>query len=122
MGVAIGVFCEDETAVLLLIIGCFAVGTSPVYSWPSSPGAKVKVEQKPSEDVMSRVKPSVDLKQELVVLKKIRGHCLPSQIGESRTMKIANHTERSLLLRIVYQNRVLGGNRVDHSIWQRESH
>ena len=31
MGVASGVFCEDETAVLV-IMGCFAVGTSPVYT------------------------------------------------------------------------------------------
>ena len=54
MGVAIGVFCEEDTAVLVMI-GCFAVGTSPVYIWPSSPGAKVNVEQKPSEDVMSKV-------------------------------------------------------------------
>jgi hypothetical protein len=30
VGVAIGVFCEDETAVLVPMIGCFAVGTSPV--------------------------------------------------------------------------------------------
>jgi hypothetical protein len=30
VGVAIGVFCDDETAVLLPITGCFAVGTSPV--------------------------------------------------------------------------------------------
>jgi hypothetical protein len=29
VGVAIGVFCDDETAVLL-IMGCLAVGTSPV--------------------------------------------------------------------------------------------
>jgi hypothetical protein len=31
VGVAIGVFCDDETAVLVPIVGCFAVGTSPVY-------------------------------------------------------------------------------------------
>jgi hypothetical protein len=31
VGVAIGVFCEEETAVLEAITGCLAVGTSPVY-------------------------------------------------------------------------------------------
>lgn len=43
------------------MVGCFAVGKSPVYTVPSSPAAKVKVEQKPSEDVMSSVDPSVAL-------------------------------------------------------------
>jgi len=57
VGVAIGVFWEDETAVM---DGCFAVGTSPTYLSPSSPGAKVRVEQKPSEEVIRRVKPSLD--------------------------------------------------------------
>lgn len=32
-----------------------------VYCWPSSPGAKVRVEQKPSEELIIRVRPSLDL-------------------------------------------------------------
>jgi hypothetical protein len=62
VGVCIGVFCEDETAVLLSV-GCLAVGISPVYTWPSSPGAKVRVEQKPSDEVISKVRPSADLQE-----------------------------------------------------------
>jgi hypothetical protein len=57
VGVTIGVFCEEAVG----IMGCFAVGTSPLYISPSSPGAKVRVEQKPSEEVIRRVWPSVDL-------------------------------------------------------------
>lgn len=41
--------------------GCLLVGTSPVYGLPSSPSAKVRVEQKPSDDVMSNVRPSFAL-------------------------------------------------------------
>jgi hypothetical protein len=57
VGVAMGVFCEEA----LGIMGCFAVGTSPLYISPSSPGWKVRVEQKPSEEVIRRVWPSVAL-------------------------------------------------------------
>jgi hypothetical protein len=60
VGVAIGVFWEEEWAVLV-IIGCLAVGVSPAYIWPSSPCANVNVEQNPSDDVMSKVCPSFDL-------------------------------------------------------------
>lgn len=60
VGVAIGVFCVEDTAVPLTT-GCFAVGTSPVYICPSSPAAKVRVEQKPSDELMSNVRPSLDL-------------------------------------------------------------
>lgn len=59
VGVAMGVFCDDEVAVR---DACLVVGMSPTYSWPSSPGVKVRVEQKPSEDVIRRVMPSFDLK------------------------------------------------------------
>jgi len=54
-----GVFCDDDTAVLSW--GCLLVGTSPVYGLPSSPSAKVSVEQKPSEEVISSVRPSFAL-------------------------------------------------------------
>lgn len=33
----------------------------PAYSWPNSPGANERVEQKPSEELMTNVNPSVDL-------------------------------------------------------------
>jgi hypothetical protein len=32
-----------------------------VYGWPNSPGAKERVEQKPSEELITKVKPSSDL-------------------------------------------------------------
>ncbi len=32
-----------------------------MYTWPSSPGKKDKVEQKPSVEAMSKVRPSFDL-------------------------------------------------------------
>ena len=53
-------FCEDDAAVEGMI-GCLTVGTSPVYGWPSSPMEKVRVEQKPSEEVIRSVRPSFDL-------------------------------------------------------------
>jgi hypothetical protein len=37
------------------------VDESGVYGSPSSEGEKVRVEQKPSEEVMRRVRPSLDL-------------------------------------------------------------
>lgn len=37
------------------------VARSPVNCCPSSPGVKESVEQKPSEDEMSSVRPSLDL-------------------------------------------------------------
>jgi len=50
---------DDETAVER--VGCFAVGTSPLYTVPSSPAEKVNVEQKPSEEVINNVDPSFAL-------------------------------------------------------------
>jgi hypothetical protein len=60
VGVAMGVFCDEDIAEPLRN-DRLADGTSSSYSWPSSPGAKVSVEQNPSDDVMSKVDPSVDL-------------------------------------------------------------
>lgn len=59
VGVAIGVVWEDETALAPTVL-LLRLGTSPVYTWPSSPELNDKVEQKPSEDVMSKVSPSLD--------------------------------------------------------------
>jgi hypothetical protein len=38
-----------------------AEARGPVYFSPNSPGAKVTAEQNPSEEVMSKVEPSLDL-------------------------------------------------------------
>jgi hypothetical protein len=40
--------------------GCWAVPTGGVYGWPNSPGANDNVEQKPSEELIIKVKPSFD--------------------------------------------------------------
>lgn len=61
VGVGVGVFCDEESVEALGIVGCFAVGTSPLYKVPSSPGVKVRVEQNPSEEVIKSVWPSLDL-------------------------------------------------------------
>lgn len=50
-------WCRDWLALALTL----AVARGPVYFSPSSPGAKVNDEQKPSDEVMSRVDPSLDL-------------------------------------------------------------
>jgi hypothetical protein len=46
-------------------VGCARVGCGPVYIVPSSPGAKVSVEQNPSVEDISRVRPSFDLRRQL---------------------------------------------------------
>lgn len=66
VGVGVGVEWFEDCAALTLIaagVACrFVCDTSgPVYFSPSSPGAKVTAEQKPSEEVMSSVDPSFDL-------------------------------------------------------------
>jgi hypothetical protein len=48
--------------------GRLCVARGPVYFSPSSPGAKVTAEQKPSEDVISSVEPSFDLKTMSVMI------------------------------------------------------
>lgn len=48
-------------AVVEFAFGCDSVGTGPVYFSPSSPGANASVEQKPSVEVISNVRPSFDL-------------------------------------------------------------
>lgn len=53
-------FCVDETAVP--DNPAFGGPSSPLYTSPSSPGENDKVEQKPSEDDINRVNPSLDLR------------------------------------------------------------
>ena len=48
-------------AALEFAFGCDSVGTGPEYLSPSSPGANASVEQKPSVEVISNVRPSLDL-------------------------------------------------------------
>jgi hypothetical protein len=62
VGVGTGVFWLEDEAVTPGTTGFRRLGTSPVYAWPSSVGEKDRVEQKPSDDVISSVRPSLDLR------------------------------------------------------------
>jgi hypothetical protein len=42
-------------------VAAAAAAVGPLYTWPSSPGANVTAEQKPSDELMMSVKPSIDL-------------------------------------------------------------
>lgn len=42
--------------------GWCAVGTCPLYTCPNSPGLNVRFEQNPSDELMSSVSPSLDLR------------------------------------------------------------
>lgn len=61
VGVGTGVACADDVVEIGAGDGWCAVGTWPVKTCPSSPGAKVRFEQKPSDELMSKVRPSLDL-------------------------------------------------------------
>ena len=61
VGVGVGVDWVDGVVVVLTLVGCCFWGAGPGWTWPSSPAANVKQEQKPSEEVMRRVRPSLDL-------------------------------------------------------------
>ncbi len=54
--------CAADELAAVRTVGWCAVGTVPWYCCPSSPGMKLRVEQKPSEEVMRRVRPSMDLR------------------------------------------------------------
>lgn len=60
VGVGIGVAWLDVVPVEI-DEAFLALTNSPSYSWPNSPGVKERVEQKPSEEEISSVEPSVDL-------------------------------------------------------------
>ena len=59
VGVGMGVFKADREVVCMGLLG------SGMYTWPNSSGAKVRVEQKPSEEDIIKVKPSLDLSKQL---------------------------------------------------------
>ncbi len=61
VGVGTGVACADDAVEMGAGDGWCAVSTWPVYTCPSSPGLKVRFEQKPSDELMSKVRPSLDL-------------------------------------------------------------
>jgi hypothetical protein len=70
-GVAFGVDCWEDTTEVLIAMGAgvalFVSGLG--WIWPSSPGEKERAEQKPSEDVIRRVRPSLDQARSVKVAK-----------------------------------------------------
>jgi hypothetical protein len=82
----------------------------------------VRVEQKPSEEVIISVKPSLDLFKQLVGTFLRQSRDLPSQIREGSTMEIANDTERCLLLSVIKKHGVLRSNGIYHTVRERERH
>ena len=61
VGVGMGVFWEDRETGGWVETPGFVADESGIYGSPSSEGEKVRVEQNPSEEGMSRVRPSLDL-------------------------------------------------------------
>lgn len=86
---------------------------------PNSPGWKVRQEQKPSDDVISKVLPSLDLYC-IVSIRHGGGRWiyLPSQVGKCGIVQIADDTDRPLLLCVIHMHCILGGDSVYDSIWQ----
>ncbi len=72
VGVGTGVGCAEEPVDIGAGDGWCAVGTCPAYTWPSSPGLKVRVEQKPSDELMSKVSPSLDLRSTVSIFQRRR--------------------------------------------------
>jgi hypothetical protein len=52
---------EDEVLRVEILDVVGVAGTLPSYAWPNSPGVNETQEQKPSEDVMTSRRPSLDL-------------------------------------------------------------
>lgn len=113
-------------------VGFLKLGTSPEYTSPSSPTSNDNVEQKPSEEVIKRVSPSLALQggyglasrrfacfpatgAENCVRKEI-GAFLPCKIGEGGAVQVAYNAKGRLLLSIVEEDGILGSNGIDHPI------
>lgn len=90
-----------------------------MYFSPSSPGVNVTAEQKPSEDVINSVEPSLDL-WPLVLARGDDATDIPCDVSEGREVQVANNAQRLLLLCVVDVDSVLSGHRIDHAIWEAE--
>lgn len=80
---------------------------------------KDSVEQNPSDEEISNVEPSLDLKNIIRYVhqgNKARRKLLPSQISECGEMQVANHADRCRLLGIIDKNSILGCYGIHHSI------
>ena len=95
-----------------------ARGISPLKTSPNSPAAKDREEQKPSEDDIIKVRPSLDL-VDLLAGAGVPGELyIPCKIGKGSAVEIAHDADRGLLLSIIQQYRVLSSYRIYHAIWQ----
>lgn len=70
--------------------------------WPSSPGAKLTAEQKPSEEVMRSVSPSLDLESVPSAPGQVYAErSLPCKVSERRKMQVADNADWRVLLGVV---------------------
>lgn len=104
----------DGEAVVLIDGGWLFAG--PGCTCPSSPGAKVRHEQNPSDDVIRSVLPSFDLFQLSASVFKLCEELIPGKICESCKVEIADDTQRLLLLRVVDVHSILGSDSVYHAV------
>jgi hypothetical protein len=102
VGVGRGVMFVDAVPVVELFWAVEFGPVGPVYGCPSSPGANESVEQNPSEELMSNVKPSVDLRYVRDIRTVGVWRNVPGQISERSEMQIADNGQWSLLLRIIH--------------------
>lgn len=119
VGVGVGVEWFDDCDAAVLsdgVLWCLPPACGPLYFSPSSPGANVNEEQNPSEELMRRVSPSLDLLLLVHTPEMKKFGYVPREIREGSKVQITNDAQRLLLLRIVDVHRVLGRNGVHHAI------
>jgi len=121
VGVGTGDACvEPPVPMVSGRCGWLGVGTVPVYGVPNSPGENASVEQKPSDELITSVKPSLDLELISWWVAWGRAGSLPGEVGKGGKVKVADDAQWHLLLRIIHQHCILGGNRIHYSVGQCE--
>jgi hypothetical protein len=121
VGVGTGVGCDEDPVETGAGDGWWALGTWPVNICPSSPGLKVRVEQKPSDELMSNVSPSLDLEILSARFDHTFSRFVPGKVCESCKVQVAHDSDGSHLLRVVYKHRVLRRHSIDDAVRQSES-
>lgn len=124
IGVGAGVDCWLDDAVLVARFaswssagrGSWSVGIGPVYGVPSSPGAKVSAEQKPSEEETRTVRPSGDLCSVSGYPDRKLTRDLPGNISKWSVVQVVDDTERGFLLCVIKEQGILRGHGVDNPI------
>ena len=119
VGVGVGVEWLEAREAAVSIEGVCAcrdsLANGPVYFSPNSPGANVKDEQNPSEEVINRVAPSFDLGP-LVSFSESRVINLPRKVSKSSKVQITNYAQGLLLLGVINVHSILCGDGIHHAI------